>query len=70
MVYVNLYKTGMEGTYDVPNTNPHFFVTTQLNRMGFFAELQIICYNVIILKHIQIDLQFRSYILFGTIGTV
>ena len=25
----------MEGTYDLPNKNPYFFVTTKPNRMGF-----------------------------------
>ena len=32
-----MYKTWMEGTYDihVPNKNPHFFVTSEPNRMGF-----------------------------------
>ena len=25
----------MEGTYDIPNKNSHFFVTTEPNQMGF-----------------------------------
>ena len=32
---VFIYRTWMEGTYDIPNKNPHFFVTTEPNRMGF-----------------------------------
>ena len=39
----------MEGTYDMPYKIPYFFVTTELNRMFFFAEMQIISYNLIIL---------------------
>ena len=31
---------------------------TELNRMGFSPEMQIIGYSFIILKHIQIDFQF------------
>ena len=47
-------KIWMEGTYDMPYKN-NFFVTTRPNRIGDFAEMQIISYNFIILKHI-----FRS----------
>ena len=57
-----LYKTWMEGTYDIPNKNPQLFVTTEPNRMGFsvkfFTEMQIISYIFIILKHIQVSSQF------------
>ena len=53
----------MEGTYDIPNKNPHFFVTTEPNRMGFFAEVQIVSYISIILKHIQVSLQFRKLLM-------
>ena len=46
----------MESTDDKHNKNPYFFVTTEPNRMrGVFAEMQIISYSFIILKHIQID---------------
>ena len=30
-----IYKTGIEGTYDIPNKNLNFFVTAKRNRMGF-----------------------------------
>ena len=40
----------MEGTYDMPYKNPYFFVTTEPNWMGVFAEKQIISHNFIILK--------------------
>ena len=39
----------MEGTYDILNQNPQF-VTTEPNRK-VFAEMQIISYIFIILKH-------------------
>ena len=48
----------MEGTYDKHNKYPYFFVTTEPNRKGFSPIMQIISYSFIILKHIQIDLQF------------
>ena len=57
----------MESTYDKhkkkkkkkKKKNPYFFVTTEPNRIGIFAEMQIlISYSFIILKHIQIDLSF------------
>ena len=41
MVYADV-KTWMEGTYDIPNKNPHFFVTTEPKSDGVFAEMQII----------------------------
>ena len=44
-----MYKTWMESTYGKPNINPYFFVTTEPNRMGFFAEMQIISDSFIIL---------------------
>ena len=28
----------MEGSYDRPNKNPYFFVTTEPNRMGFSGD--------------------------------
>ena len=31
-----LYKTWMEGTCDIPDKNPYFFMTTEPNRMVFF----------------------------------
>ena len=52
-------------------------MTTEPNRNGFFAEMQIISYIFIILKHIQINLQFRKLLMLnvrffffvgGTIG--
>ena len=43
--------------------NPYLFVTTEPNRMGVFAEMQIISYNIIILKHIQINSQFRKILM-------
>ena len=42
MVYVDVFKTWMEGTYDIPNTNPCFFVTTEPIRMGFLLLLKCI----------------------------
>ena len=33
-----IYKNWMEGNYDISNKNPHFFVTTELNRMGFLPK--------------------------------
>ena len=37
MVYVDIYKTWMEGTYDISlkKSLDYFFVTTESNRMGF-----------------------------------
>ena len=52
----------MEGTYDIPNKNPCFFVTTEPNRM-FFAKMQIISYIFIILQHIQVSSQFRKLLM-------
>ena len=34
----------MEGTYDIPNENPHFSATTVTKSDGVFAEMQIISY--------------------------
>ena len=57
-------KTWMEGTRDMPYKNPYFFMTNGPNRMpGFFVEMQIISYSFIILKHIQINLQFRKLLM-------
>ena len=56
-----MYKTWMESVYDKPGgekkKNPYFFVTTEQSD-GIFAKVQMISYSFIILKHIQIDLQF------------
>ena len=52
-------KIWMEGSYDMPYKNPYCFVTAEPN--GVFAERQIIIYNFIILKHIQINSQFERY---------
>ena len=30
-----IYKTWMEGTYDTPNKNPHYFVTKNMNQIGW-----------------------------------
>ena len=43
-------KNWIEGTYDIPNRNPYFFVTTEPNQVGFFAEMQIIRTSVRILQ--------------------
>ena len=56
----------MESTYDKHDKNPYFFVTTEPNRMGggggggggFRQNAGNISYSIIILKHIQIDIQF------------
>ena len=61
-VYI-LKKTWMVGTYDIPNKNPLFFVTTEPNWMGFFAEMQIISYIFILLKHIQVSSQFQKLLM-------
>ena len=53
----------MEGTYDMPYTNPYFFMTTEPNWMGVFAEMQTISYNFIILKHTQINSQLRKMLM-------
>ena len=53
-----MYKTWMESTYYKHNKNPYFFVTTEPNLNGVFTKMQIISYSFIILKNIQIDLQF------------
>ena len=46
----------MEGTYDVPNKKPNFFVIADRTKLdGVFAEMQIIDYSFVILNHIQID---------------
>ena len=44
MVYADL-RSWMEGTYDIPNKNPNFFVTTELKH----AKMQIISYIFIYL---------------------
>ena len=31
-------QSWMEGTYDIPNKNPHLFVTTEPNRMGVLPK--------------------------------
>ena len=54
-VYVDLCrKLGWEVTYDKHN----FFCDYWTKSDGVFAEMQIISYSFIILKHIQIYLQF------------
>ena len=53
----------MEGTYDIPNKNPHFFVTTEPNRMGFSPKCRQLVICVIILKHIQVSSQFRELLM-------
>ena len=66
----------MEGTYDIPNNNPHFFVTTEPKSDGALAEMHITSYIFIIIKHIQVSSQFRKFLMlkvrlsfFGTICT-
>ena len=51
-------------TYDMPYRNPYFFVTiywTKSDRV--FADMQIMSYIFIILKHIQINSQFRKILM-------
>ena len=78
-------KIWMEGTYDMPYKKKKkkkkkiLISSWLLNQMGcyfFFAEMQIISSNCIILKHIQINSQFRKILMlkvqlsfFGTICT-
>ena len=33
-----IHKIWMEGTDEIPNKNPLFFVTSELNRMGFLPK--------------------------------
>ena len=58
-----IYKTWMEGTYDIPNKNPHFFLNNWTKSDGVFAKMQIISYSFIILKHIQVSSQFRKLLM-------
>ena len=58
-----LSKFGWKGLMTCLIKNPYFFMTTEPNRMGFFAEVQMISYNSIILKHIQINSQFRKILM-------
>ena len=56
----------MEGTYDMPYKNSYFVVTkmtTEPNQVGFIARIQIISYNFINLKHIQINSQFQKLLM-------
>ena len=67
-------KNWIEGTYDIPKRSPYFFVTTEPNQVGFFAEMQMIRTSVRILRHIQINLTISkaidaeslTVIIFGT----
>ena len=43
----------MERTYNMSYKNPYFFVTTEPNWMGVFAEMQIISYSFVILKYFR-----------------
>ena len=52
-----------EGTYEIPNKNPHFFVITEPKSDGVFTEMQIISYICIILKHIQVSSQFLKLLM-------
>ena len=42
-MYIHVYKTWMEGTYDIPNKNPNFcdFLTKS---DGVFAKMQLFSY--------------------------
>ena len=54
----------MESTYDKHNKNPYFFVTSEEKKLDeVFTEMQMISYSFIILKHIQIDLQFSKLLM-------
>ena len=65
MVYadVYVYKTWMEGTYDIPNKKSIFLHDYRTKSNGVFAEMQIISYIFIILKHIQVRSQFRKLLM-------
>ena len=56
MYNILVYKTWMEGTCDMYLTNIHISLWL-LNQIGrfFFAEMQIISYIFLILKHIQVS---------------
>ena len=55
----------MEGTYDIPNNNKKstFLHDYWTKSDGVLAELQIISYIFIILKHIQVSSQFRKLLM-------
>ena len=62
------------GTYDVPNKISTFLRDYWTKSDGVFAEMQIISYIFIILKHIPVSSQFRKLLMlkvrlscFGTI---
>ena len=52
----------MEWTYDIPYKNLHF-VTTENKSDGVFAEIQIMSYILIFLKHIQVSSQFQKILM-------
>ena len=68
MVYadvgLNLYKTWMEGTYDIRKKKKSTFLCDYWTKSdGVFAEMQIISYIFLILKDIQVSSQFRKKLL-------
>ena len=55
MVYADVYKTWMEGTYDIPNKKSTFLCDYWTKSDRVLTEMQIISYIFIILKHIQVS---------------
>ena len=53
----------MEGTYDMPYKKSLFLYDYWTQSDGVFAEMQIISYNFIILKHIQINSEFQKILM-------
>ena len=60
MAYAYIHKTWMEGTYDIPNKNPHFFVTT----LGRDAD-NLVCFHnpKAYSGYIQVSSQFRKLLM-------
>ena len=50
MIYADVYKSRMEGTYDIPNKNPPILHDYWTKSDGGFAKMQIISYILIILS--------------------
>ena len=76
-VYVGVYVQNLDVRdlwHTYKNKNPNFFRDYWTTSDGVFAEMQIIRYIFIILKHIQVSSQFRNLLMlkvrlsfFGTI---
>ena len=58
-----MYKSWMECTYDKHLKKSIFLHDFWAKSDGVFAEMQIISYIFIILKHIEIDLQFGKLLM-------